>query len=269
MLKTHKFIFITLMVATLTGVQNSSAGILQEKPSWTAGIANLPQPKMRISVRGMRPGYFQSKLFSLRASQPSLNYHNAVIQAPSLSKGQATDARPFLKSLLIPGWGQYSQNRSNLALIYISMEALLWGGMYSFQSYGNWLENDYKAYAVSHAEINPSGKNHDYYVDIGNYDDMDEYNQIQQLERDWEALYLDPSYYWQWDNSSNRASFEDLRIKSDLYKNSTVYFAGAILVNHLISAIDAARYTRIKENLNAGVTFNSQGNSMLTIIKGF
>lgn len=239
MLRTNGLILIIFAVSILTGVRNSTAGI------------------------------FQEKLFLMKDSHLSVNYRHTVFQVPSVPVGQATDAKPFLKSLLIPGWGQYSQGRNNSALIYISLEALFWGGMFSFQSYGGWLENDYKGYAVSHAGIEPVGKNHDYFVDIGNYDDMDEYNRIQQLERDWDALYLDDTYYWQWDNSSNRTTFEDLRIKSDLYKNSTIYFAGAILVNHLISAIDAARYTRTKDNLNAGVTFNQQGNSMLTIIKGF
>jgi len=136
------------------------------------------------------------------------------------------------------------------------------------RTYGNWLVGDYQAFANSHASIDPNDKNHDFYVDIGNYDTRDEYNETQQLERDWDSLYLGSEYNWEWDSSGNRTTFEDLRIKSDLYKNSTIYFAGAIVINHLASAIDAARHSRIRDNLQAGVSFDPNGNSMLTIIKG-
>ena len=195
----------------------------------------------------------------------SLSAHR---QLPAVQSGQPRNAKPFLKSLLIPGWGQYSQNRKGAALAFLGMETILWGGMIGVKTYGNWLEGDYQAYANSHANIDPSGKNHDFYVDIGNYDTRDEYNEIQQLERDWNSLYLGSEYNWEWDSSANRTTFEDVRIKSDLYKNSSIYFAGAIVVNHLAAAIDAARHSRIQESLQAGVSLDPNGNSMLTIIKG-
>ncbi len=185
------------------------------------------------------------------------------------SGGSGRSAAPFLKSLLIPGWGQYSQGRKGSALLVFGLEAAFWGGMFAFDAYGDWLANDYKAYAVMHAGIDPAGKNHDFYVDIGNYSSQDEYNDIQQIERDYGALYLGEAYYWNWDSSANRTFFEDLRIRSDMYRNSVVYFVGAILVNHLASAIEAARYKKSSEKVRAGITFNRNGNGMLTIIKGF
>ena len=195
--------------------------------------------------------------------------HSQIMyQIPKTSSAQTRDAKPFLKSLFIPGWGQYSQDRKGMALLFVGMETVFWGGMIGVKTYGNWLEGDYKAYAVSHASIDPNDKDHDFFVDLGNYDSRDEFNETQQLERDWDSLYLGSEFNWEWDSSANRTTFENLRIKSDLYKNSVVYFAGAIVINHIASALDAARHSRIQDNLQAGVTFNSNGNSMLTIIKG-
>lgn len=189
---------------------------------------------------------------------PALNQHP---NAP-----QTRDAKPFLKSLLIPGWGQYSQERFKKAAAFIGLELAFWGGMYGVKTYGEWLENDYKAYAALHACIDPGGKNHDFFVDIGNYNSIDDYNQTQQLERDYNSLYLSEGYYWQWDSSTNRNTFEDIRIKSDGYKNSVIYFAGAIVLNHLVAAIDAARHSKIQDKLSAGIKSNPQGNVMLFTI---
>lgn len=214
----------------------------------------------------------QTDLFLGSRSSIGVDYNTLTSrtyrQIPTSAAGQPRDAKPFLKSLLIPGWGQYSQDRTGAAMMFLGMETVFWGGMIGVRTYGNWLEGDYQAFANSHANIDPSDKNHDFYVDIGNYDTRDEFNEIQQLERDWDSLYLGSEYSWEWDSSVNRKTFEDLRIKSDLYKNSTIYFAGAIVINHLASAIDAARHSRIQDSLQAGVILDPNGNSMLTIIKG-
>jgi len=198
----------------------------------------------------------------------SVQIGTVLNQAPRLQAGAGKDAKPFLKSLLIPGWGQYSQGRKNQALLFFGLEVSFWGGMAGVQAYGKSLEGDYRAYAVSHADIDASGKTHDFYVNIGNYDNQSEYNAAQQISRDYEALYIGEEYYWQWDSDGNRETFDNLRVKSDLYKNSAIYFAGAIVINHLASAIDAARHSRIKDSLQAGVRVDASGNGMLTIIKG-
>ena len=192
-----------------------------------------------------------------------------VNQAPAFDRRGTTSAAPFLSSLLIPGWGQYKQGRINRALIFFGFEAAMWGGIFATRAYGKSLESDYKTYAEIHAGIIPNGKDHDYYVNIGNYDSMSEFNEMQQLERDYESLYFGDNNDWKWDSGGNRSTFENLRIQSDKYKHDAVYFAGAIVINHLISAIEAARYNRLSENLKAGVEFSPQGTGMLTIIKGF
>lgn len=230
------------------------------------GIILLASFAQASDIQAFKYALFSSEAHSndaklLFEDSPALNQHPKALQT--------RDAKPFLKSLLIPGWGQYSQGRPKKAAVFIGLELAFWGGMYGVNTYGNWLENDYETYAVIHADIDAKGKDHDFFVDIGNYDSIDDYNQVQQLERDYNSLYLDQGYYWQWDSPANRNTFEDTRIKSDAYKNSVIYFAGAIVVNHLIAAIDAARHTRIQDELSASVKLNPRGNGMLTITKGF
>lgn len=211
----------------------------------------------------LNPQISKQKAEFLNAKSPGMD------SAPKFDRSVSSTAGPFLSSLLIPGWGQYKQGRKNTAVMFIGFEVVMWGGIYLTQKYGNALEDDYIAYAVSHAGISSSGKKHEYYVDIGNYSSQYEFNEVQQKERDYESLYMGEEYYWNWDSDNNRNHFEDLRIKSDSYKHSAIYFAGAIVINHLVSAVEAARYQRKHESIRAGVGFNSQGNAMLTIIKGF
>lgn len=209
---------------------------------------------------------------------PSINLGNAEIiphysgfvpRTKTASARERKDPKPFLKSLLIPGWGQFSQERKNTALQFIGTEALLWGGMFALQNYGGLLKDDYKSYAQSYAGITSEGKNHAFFVNIGNYDSVDDYNLRQQIERDYESLYLGNEYYWQWNSLQQRNTYEDMRIKSDLYLNSVVYFTGAIVINHIWSAVDAARHAKTLDSVEVGVGMSPNGNSMLTIIKGF
>lgn len=220
----------------------------------------------------------ETDLFKYSMLNPDISAHKAELMnvnspgsgsAPKFDRSASSTAGPFLSSLLIPGWGQYKQGRKNTAVMFIGFEVAMWGGIFLTQTYGNSLEDDYIAYAVSHAGISSVGKNHEYYVDIGNYSSQSEFNEVQQKERDYESLYIGEEYYWNWDSNNNRNHFEDLRIKSDSYKHSAIYFAGAIVINHLVSAVEAARYQRKHDSIHAGVGFNSQGNAMLTIIKGF
>ena len=224
-----------------------------------------------VSVEAGDGAFVRSVLFS------NLDSPNIVELSVQLNPGlqqqsvepAARDARPFLKSLLLPGWGQISQGRKEQAVVFLSLEGIFWGGMLAVHTYGSWLEDDYKAYAEVHAGIEAEGKGHEFFVDIGNYSSVYSYNQIQQLERDWDSLYLGEGFYWQWDSDCSRRTFEDMRIKSDTFKNSVIYFAGAIVANHLIAAIDAARHSRIQDKLSAVIELNPDGTNMLTFIKDF
>ena len=96
----------------------------------------------------------------------------------------------------------------------------------------------------AHAQVNLSGKDDRFYNAIGNFNTVDAYNEQVLRARDPEKTY-DPSpssrYYWRWDNPANREEYRDLRVSSDERFNDTRFIAAAIGVNHLVSAINAAR----------------------------
>ncbi len=146
--------------------------------------------------------------------------------------------RAFLKSLLLPGWGQhYAESKKSMRL-FILTEALTVGSYFGFSTWSHWLEDDYRAFAVTHAGINLDGKGDSYFVDIGNFNNLVVYNQAQLRDRDLVDVYRDTkAFNWQWDNNQNREKFEDLRIRSDRAANNSEFALAAIVLNHLVSAI--------------------------------
>lgn len=157
------------------------------------------------------------------------------------SKGRAI----FL-SFLIPGLGEHYAGRTIRARSFFIAEVLLWTAYSGFKIYENWLEDEYKVFAATHANINPADKPHKYFVNVGNYDNIYDYNAVRLNYRDLENVYAETSeYYWQWDNAANKHDFKMMRLRADNGNYRALFTLGTILVNHLISAIDAVWVTRV------------------------
>ncbi len=136
-------------------------------------------------------------------------------------------------------------------------EVSLWLSYISFQQYGSWLQSDARSFASNHSGASPGGKNDQFFVNVGNFDNVYDYNDKKLRDRNIEAVY-DPSlgYYWNWDTDANRQRFRLLRISSDKVYNNSRFVIGAVIVNHIISALNAARLVRhynrnIDENMGS------------------
>ena len=159
----------------------------------------------------------------------------AVPQANLPSRGQV-----FFKSLLIPGWGQLTLGAKTAARHFLLAELTLWGTVLAFNAYGNWLRQDYRTFAFAHAQVTPGPKDRRYWVDIGNFDSIYDYNQEKLRQRNVKALRNpDGDEFWQWDSPENRAFFEELRIRSDKAFERRNFSIVGVLLNHLTSAIHA------------------------------
>lgn len=146
----------------------------------------------------------------------------------------------FLKSLVIPGWGQYSLGQPNSALTFFGGDLALVGGMLALNAYGRSARDDYKALATAHAGVT-GDHDHDFYVDVGNWMNVDQYNERRLRDRDYDALYTSPLDRWAWDSEEHRSEMERIRVKSDRAFNSVIYVVGAMVANHIASAIHAGR----------------------------
>ena len=153
-----------------------------------------------------------------------------------------------LASLAVPGLGELYAGRYDVGKYSTIAEASLWIFYAAVEVYSNQVRNDAINYAAVYAGANVSGKPSQFFVDIGNFLNTEDYNIKKIHDGDYEKIYSLSSYQWQWQSDAERARFKDLRIKADNYLNIGRYTVAVIILNHLISAFDAAR---LAANFNA------------------
>jgi hypothetical protein len=156
---------------------------------------------------------------------------------------------PVFKSLIIPGWGQKTLGKPKRARFYNYIESGILLTLISSSTFSNIEKKNYKVFASRHAGISSSGKDHKYWVDIGNYNSINAYNDEHLRNREIDDLYSDDNKWsWGWDLELNRKIFENKRIRSDQLELFATFSVGALILNHLISSIDALYLKRISSN---------------------
>ena len=151
----------------------------------------------------------------------------------------------LLKSVVFPGWGEHSLDRNSRGYVFNFIDIGLWLGYLVQKHYGKVFHDAMVAYAVSHAGIEPEGKDIQFYTDIGNYLTIYDYNDQKLRYRQVRLVYpVTKEYYWAWDSDVSRKHFDRLRIKSGLaYRNASIFVA-CLVVNRLASVIDIIALTR-------------------------
>jgi hypothetical protein len=176
---------------------------------------------------------------------PVSQLHTAPADVPQAvpTPGKKSVGLATLYSLLVPGMGElYVGEFGSSGKYFLGAEGALWLTYGVFDVYGNSLRDDSRAFAVTHAGADISGKDDQYYVDLGNFVSTAAYNEKKLRDREVDKLY-DPAagYTWQWDSDASRATFRDRRVASDNMYNNRKFIVAAVLINHVASAINAAR----------------------------
>jgi hypothetical protein len=165
----------------------------------------------------------------------------------------------ILYSLLLPGMGElYAENYSS-GMYFTITDGVLWGTLAGFSIYGNWQRNNYRAFAESHGNVNLNGKNDTFFATIGDYLDVDEYNRVQELNGNFNEVYDTGTHYWKWEDNNTRREYRGMWTSSENTFNNIRFIVGGLILNRLISAINAARLTvaynkKIEENVSWNVS---------------
>ena len=154
--------------------------------------------------------------------------------------------KPVIKSFLVPGWGEKILGNKKRSRFFSNIEISLLTTCIGSYLVSQHQVLQYRTYASNHANVKVRGKSHKYWVDIGNYLNIDEHNAEHLRWREFDAIY-DRENSWSWDTESNMKKFEKMRIKSDYYKKAGEYILGATILNHIISAIDVIYLSKVKE----------------------
>jgi hypothetical protein len=158
------------------------------------------------------------------------------------------------KSLLFPGWGELSLNQNSRGQKLMAADIILWLTVFNGKNLSKNYESDYRAFASEHADVNWSHTDYLFAVDIGYYENLNNYNSAKARQRSLEletdlngglireyghAIYPENGDFdWQWDSDSNRKSYKDMRISSANWDKYANFAIAGLLVNRVISVID-------------------------------
>jgi hypothetical protein len=156
-------------------------------------------------------------------------------------KSKKNPGLAILFSMLLPGMGELYAGDYSGGKYFTIADGVLWGVFAGFQSYGNWKEDNYKSFLQSKAGANLDGKDNDYFTNVGIYISVDEYNKEQELNREFSSAYYKSSYYWKWQSESDRKEYRNMWSSSENAYTNVRFVVGALVLNRLLSAINAVR----------------------------
>ena len=159
----------------------------------------------------------------------------------------------MLKSIVFPGWGEISEYKdlykdNNIESIsYIKerskyimfQESALWIGLYIFNDLNKTYKNDYQMLGTINAGVSWAGKNDLYAANVGNFNNMQEYNDYKFLTGQYDDVYQNQDYNWDWqNNNNNRLNYDRTRNKSEKYDKYKSYIVAGLIINRVISSFD-------------------------------
>lgn len=169
----------------------------------------------------------------------------------------------ILYSLLLPGMGELYADSYSSGKYFTIAEGVLWGTYFGINTYGGWLKNSYQSFAESNGGVNLNGKDADYFANIGDYQSIDDYNNSQALDRNFDKMYNTNEYYWKWQSTNDRKAYKNKWVSSEQAYNDLRFVVGAMIVNRILSAINAVRLvsaynkqltTQTSWNLSMGIS---------------
>ncbi|MBM4404000.1 MAG: hypothetical protein FJ042_06440, partial [Candidatus Cloacimonetes bacterium] len=173
----------------------------------------------------------------------------------------------FLKSIVIPGWGQLSSDRQ-YGYAMLTSEALAWMSLYYFDREVDLRNRESYEYALRFAHIQPGSYADTYFSDLsryntsgfeaGGFNDMIRRTALELYPHDpvSQQQYIDANIYnddfaWNWDSVDNRKQYNSIRIQMRNNKDYIKIVTGVLIFNHLVSAVDILRLHSSRSRANA------------------
>ena len=213
-------------------------------------FAQSEQTKSLIELKQLSP-------ISNQLSASNIHHPSSIIQYPVSVTQKKSPTLAILYSMLLPGMGELYAGNYDSGKYFTITDGVLWGAFAGFEIYGKWKENDYKSFAESKGGVNLSGKEAEYFANIGIYQSIGDYNPAMELNRNFDKTYNVASYYWKWNDNDQRKEYHDLWSSSESAYTNVRFVVGALILNRLISAVNAIRLvSAYNKNLSQEVSWN-------------
>ncbi|MBL1212718.1 MAG: hypothetical protein HND52_05080 [Ignavibacteriae bacterium] len=191
-------------------------------------------------------------------NQISTNLYNSNQTEPlNLELEKKSAGLAIIYSLLLPGMGEMYAGNYASGKYFTIADAAIWGFFTGFTVYGNRMESNYKSYAAGFGGVDNTGKDDRYYAVIGDYVSIEQYNNEQELNRNFEEVYDVETHYWDWGTSDKRKEFRSTWTSSEQANNNIRFAVGALILNRVVSAINAVRLvSRYNKNIDEELSWN-------------
>ncbi len=206
---------------------------------------------------------FAQSTTSLKYSQ--LQIQNSKISFESINNPLIISATPqkksvglaILYSMILPGMGELYSGGYESGKYFTIADAALWGVFTGYTLYGNWKKDIYITYAKSNAGINLDGMESNFIANVSIYLSIDDYNRAMELNREFDRTYNKNIFNWKWTDNDKRKEFRDIWSSSENAYNKVRFVVGAIILNRVVSAINAVRLVNAyNKNLTNEVSWN-------------
>lgn len=163
----------------------------------------------------------------------------------------------ILYSMILPGMGELYAGGFDSGKYFTIADAALWSVFTGYTLYGDWKKDNYLTYAKSNAGINLDGMDSDFIANVSIYMSIDDYNRAMELNREFSRTYNKNLYNWNWADNDKRKEFRDLWSSSENAYNKVRFVVGAIVLNRVVSAINAVRLvSAYNKNLPKELSWN-------------
>ncbi len=154
----------------------------------------------------------------------------------------------ILYSLLLPGMGELYGGDYSTGKYFTIFEAASWLTYFGLNYYSLNEKNNYEDFAAANAGVSRNGKDSKYWANIGIYMNIDQYNNTMDLQWQFDEVYNRDAFYWKWKNGNDRAAYRNMWVASEHAKTALNYVAGVMVLNRIVSAINAVRIIKKHNN---------------------
>ncbi len=173
---------------------------------------------------------------------------SAISQNTESPATNATDPKiAFLKSLAVPGWGHHHVDKTDWARgqYHLAAEATLLLSFVGLSIHSNNLQQNWFTYARTEAGVDIENRNRAFRLAVGDFKNLDTYNDYQERSRNWDQLYEDvPDNRWNWGSTQARDEFSNLRQRFEKIDQQLPALLSLMVLNRVISAISAYNRAR-------------------------
>jgi hypothetical protein len=203
------------------------------------GLSPLASAQLKNFVMDTRNNL---SLSSIEASKYSWSKPELISWNDNLSYHPKNPAAALRRSFLLPGWGEYYANpvQWTRGQWHMALDVSLILSYVGIRYRGSFLEDELVTFAQSNAGIDLMGRDREVYLAVSNHDNLALYNDYQLRTRNWnKRLEEIPENEWNWESSSSRSQFNDMRERVDKNNNQLPALVTLMVVNRVISGIHA------------------------------